>query len=63
MGQEQEGSRGGDLPEEPPASKKKKKPYERPRILYRERLEAAATLCTPPGKGDPLSCPSGPISS
>jgi hypothetical protein len=41
------------------------RPYERPRILSREPLEAVAAVCSPPGvaKGNPGVCPSGPISS
>ena len=27
-----------------------KKPYEKPQVVYRERLEAMATSCTPNGK-------------
>ena len=35
-----------------------RKAYERPRILYRESLEALAISCTAPGgKGDPINCP------
>jgi len=39
--------------------------YERPRILSREPLEAVAAVCapTPPAKGNPGVCPTGPISS
>jgi hypothetical protein len=37
--------------------------YAPPRILYREPLEAMAAICSPPGKGNPGFCPSGPISS
>lgn len=42
-----------------------RKPYERPRILSREPLEAVAAICapTPPAKSNPGVCPSGPISS
>lgn len=40
-----------------------KKPYEAPRILSREPLEAVAAVCSPPGKSNPGTCPSGPISS
>jgi hypothetical protein len=42
-----------------------KRPYERPRILFREPLETLAAVCapSPPAKGNPLACPSGPISS
>jgi hypothetical protein len=42
-----------------------KKPYRRPEILYREKLEAMAALCVPapPAKNNPGTCPSGPISS
>jgi len=39
--------------------------YERPRILWREPLEALAAICapSPPAKGNPGLCPQGPISS
>jgi hypothetical protein len=42
-----------------------RRPYESPRILYREPLEAMAAVCapTPPAKGNPGVCPQGPISS
>ncbi len=42
-----------------------KRPYERPRILHREPLEAMAAICAPrpPAKGNPGFCPQGPISS
>lgn len=42
-----------------------RRPYERPRILSREILEAVAAVCAPAGvaKGNPGLCPSGPISS
>ena len=42
-----------------------KKPYSRPEILYRERLEAMAAVCIPhpPAKANPGQCPAGPISS
>lgn len=41
-----------------------RKAYEPPRIVYREPLEAVATACgASPAKGDPGSCPLGPISS
>ena len=42
-----------------------KKPYEPPRILSREPLEAVAAVCSPspPAKANPGACPSGPISS
>ncbi|MEA2602880.1 MAG: hypothetical protein QOF89_3872 [Acidobacteriota bacterium] len=41
------------------------RPYERPRILSREPLEAVAAVCSPAGvaKSNPGLCPSGPISS
>jgi hypothetical protein len=39
-----------------------KKPYQKPRIVHRERLEVSAVVCTP-GKADVASCPSGPIES
>jgi hypothetical protein len=41
----------------------KKKNYVRPRIIYREAMELMAVACSPPGKGSPGSCPTGPISS
>jgi len=43
----------------------KKKPYDPPRILSREPLEAMAAVCapTPPAKSNPFVCPQGPISS
>jgi hypothetical protein len=39
--------------------------YEPPRILFREPLEAMASICAPhpPAKGNPGVCPTGPISS
>jgi len=42
-----------------------RKPYEAPRILSREPLEAVAAVCSPspPAKANPGACPSGPISS
>ena len=42
-----------------------KKPYERPRILSREILEAVAGVCapSPPAKSNAGVCPMGPISS
>ncbi|MDH3653517.1 MAG: hypothetical protein OEN21_04565 [Myxococcales bacterium] len=42
----------------------KREPYEPPRIVYREPLEAVAVACTTAGaKGNPGACPIGPISS
>jgi hypothetical protein len=42
-----------------------RRPWERPRILSREPLEAVAAVCapSPPAKGNPGLCASGPISS
>jgi hypothetical protein len=42
-----------------------KKPYRKPEILYREKLEAMAAVCqpAPPAKANPGMCTSGPISS
>ena len=41
-----------------------RKPYQAPRIVYREPLEAVATACTAAtSKGSPAACPLGPISS
>ncbi len=39
-----------------------REPYETPRIVYREPLEAVATVCVP-GKASPGACPVGPIRS
>ena len=54
--------RGGDKPGKDDAAKR---PYERPRILSREPLEAVAAVCAPapPAKANPGTCPSGPIAS
>lgn len=41
-----------------------REPYEPPRIVYREPLEAVATACTAStSKGNFGACPMGPISS
>lgn len=42
-----------------------KRNYEKPQIIYRAPLEAMAAVCapSPPAKGNPGVCPSGPISS
>jgi hypothetical protein len=42
-----------------------RRPYEPPRILFREPLEAMAAICTPhpPAKANKGLCPLGPISS
>ncbi|MEM7138243.1 MAG: hypothetical protein AAF500_16805 [Myxococcota bacterium] len=46
---------------QPPAERE---PYEAPRIIYREPLEAVATACTAAtSKGNVGACPVGPISS
>jgi hypothetical protein len=39
--------------------------YQQPRILFREPLEAMASICSPapPAKADRGHCPTGPISS
>jgi len=36
-----------------PEPKDTRKRYEKPRVLYREPLEAVAAACTPPGKSGP----------
>ena len=43
----------------------RRRSYTPPRILYREPLEAMASVCAPapPAKGNPGFCPQGPISS
>ena len=50
-----------------PMSDRIKKPYEAPRIVLREQLEAEAFLCqggpTNVGKQSSVACPSGPIGS
>jgi hypothetical protein len=45
-----------------PKAKAKAK-WQRPRIVYREPLEAIAAACSPPGKANSGACPSGPIGS
>ena len=49
--------------EKPQGPDVKRKPYTPPRILSYEPLEAVAALCRPFGKGSPVTCPRGPISS
>ncbi len=48
-----------------PDSREEKKAYEKPQVIYRAPLEAMAAVCapSPPAKGNPGSCPQGPISS
>jgi hypothetical protein len=47
-----------------PSESTEREPYEPPRIVCREPLEAVATTCqpAPPAKGSPSTCPLGPIS-
>jgi hypothetical protein len=42
-----------------------RRPYQSPRILFREPLESMAAVCAPapPAKSNTGFCPSGPISS
>jgi len=42
-----------------------RRPYQAPRILFREPLEAMAAICSPhpPAKANKGICPLGPISS
>jgi hypothetical protein len=42
-----------------------RRPYQPPRILFREPLEAMAAICSPhpPAKNNKGVCPMGPISS
>ncbi|HEV3076558.1 MAG TPA: hypothetical protein VHB47_19200 [Thermoanaerobaculia bacterium] len=42
-----------------------RRPYQAPRILFREPLEAMAAICSPhpPAKANKGLCPMGPISS
>ncbi len=53
------GEAGGDGREEA------RRAYQAPRILFREPLEAMASICSPspPAKHDVGHCPTGPISS
>jgi len=47
-------------------SERRKKPYEAPRIVLREALEAGAFICAGEsnvGKTDNIACPAGPIGS
>lgn len=53
----------GSLEQKPQGPGEKRKPYTPPRILSYEPLEAVAGLCSPIGKGSPVTCPRGPISS
>ena len=56
----------GSLAQVPPAqSSAGRRPYEPPRILFREPLEAMAAICSPhpPAKNNKGVCPMGPISS
>lgn len=40
------------------------RPYSKPRILFRESVEAMATSCLTPGsKPDPITCSGGPLQS
>jgi hypothetical protein len=52
-----------ELPEMPESTARR--PYQPPRILFREPLEAMAAICTPhpPAKANKGLCPMGPISS
>ncbi len=54
-----------DASEPPDYGGRGRRPYEPPRILWREPLEAMAAVCapSPPAKGNPGFCPQGPISS
>lgn len=52
-----------ETPETPETSARR--PYQAPRILFREPLEAMAAICSPhpPAKANKGLCPMGPISS
>jgi hypothetical protein len=52
----------GESPRENGAGRRR---YVPPGILYREPLEAMASVCAPapPAKGNPGFCPQGPVSS
>lgn len=58
-------SEGGPTDGSPGAARPLRRPYQPPRILWREPLESVAAVCapTPPAKGNPGICPQGPISS
>ena len=53
---------GGEGRAQTPGAKKR---YEAPKIVHRETIEVAASMCSPspPAKGHPVTCPSGPVSS
>jgi hypothetical protein len=54
------------IPETPETPESiERRPYQPPRILFREPLEAMAAICTPhpPAKANKGVCPMGPISS
>jgi hypothetical protein len=59
----QEASETPGTPETPDITERR--PYQPPRILFREPLEAMAAICTPhpPAKANKGLCPMGPISS
>ncbi len=40
-----------------------RRPYEKPRILFRQTIESVAAVCTPapPAKSNLGSCPAGPL--
>lgn len=50
---------------EAPPEPVRKLPYEAPRILVREPIEAFAGVCapSPPAKASVIACPLGPIGS
>ena len=55
-----------ETPETPETSETSvRRPYQAPRILFREPLEAMAAICSPhpPAKANKGLCPMGPISS
>lgn len=58
-------TRHSAAPEPPPLEAPRRRPYEAPRILFREPLEALAAVCqpSPPAKGSRAMCPMGPVSS
>lgn len=49
----------------PAAERPPRKPYEAPKVVSREVLEAMAAICapSPPAKSNPGLCPRGPINS
>jgi hypothetical protein len=59
------GAMSARQPETVPSGDRARRPYDPPRILFREPLEAMASICSPapPAKHNVAACHTGPISS